>query len=234
MFSMFKAMAIKELRETLGITLVVLGVCVLLFGGALTEAFQMFGTNAYFLPVYHECGKEYVPFVEDPLFVSRFNWICAAMAIALGFRQTVGESMHGTYLFLFHRPTDRCRLIGVKLLVGLAMYLMCGAVGITVYGLWAATPGKHVGPFEWSMTETAWMALLEMTLFYFSAFLSGIRPGRWFGTRLLPLAAVIPLTANVFPEPFRTGDALHLFAALAAGAWMIVAILFVARTRDYS
>ncbi len=48
-----------------------------------------------------------VPFVNDGFFYGCFVLISAATAIALGLRQTLGESIHGTYPFLFHRPADR-------------------------------------------------------------------------------------------------------------------------------
>ena len=39
------------------------------------------------------------------------------------------------------------------------------------------------------MTAWAWQLWLCMPLVYLGAFLSGIRPARWFGTRLMPLVA---------------------------------------------
>jgi hypothetical protein len=232
---MFKAMVSKELRETLGIMAMVLVACLLFFSGAINAVFRIFGGSADALNALdYYCYQGYVPFAQDAFSMERFCWVCAAVAIALGLRQTLGESIHGTYAFLFHRPTERRRLIATKLLVGLAVYLASGSILILVYGLWAATPGTHASPFEWSMTATTWAALVEMALIYFAAFLSGLRPARWFGTRLLPLAAVVPLIARAFPEPFCTGSAWHLVVVLVVDAWMIVAILFVARTRDYS
>ena len=56
--------------------------------------------------------------------------------------------------------------------------------------VWAATPGTHAGPFEWSMTWPAFLVWLLLPLFYLGAFASGIRPARWYGSRLLPLLAV--------------------------------------------
>ena len=50
-------------------------------------------------------------------------------------------------------------------------------------------PGKHASPFFWWMTATAWEAWGVIAIVYLAAFLAGIRPARWFGTRLLPLAA---------------------------------------------
>jgi hypothetical protein len=231
---MLKSLALKELRETIGILLLVLATCLVAFGGIVNSAFQVFGANESVLFSGYYISQGYVPFARDPSSLERFYWVCAAAAIALGLRQTLGESIHGTYPFLFHRPIGRRQVIGVKLAIGLAVYLVCGSMMILAYGLWAATPGTHASPFAWSMTATAWAAMIEMSLIYFAAFLSGIRPGRWFGTRLLPLVAVVPLIVNVFPEPFRTGSFLHLFTILVADAWTIAAILFVAQTRDYS
>ena len=118
----------------------------------------------------------------------------------LGLRQTVGESIHGTWMFLLHRPVGWTRLIGVKLLVGVALYLVCGAAAILVYAWWAATPGTHASPFEWSMTVPTWKVWIVMPIVYLGgAFLSGMRPARWVGTRLLaawPPPACWPLSCQ--------------------------------------
>ena len=81
-----------------------------------------------------------MPFVYDD-FVGKFYLISVVFAIALGLRQTLGESIRGTYPFLLHRPADRRWLIGMKLSVGTAVYLICTAVPILVYGCL----GRHAG-----------------------------------------------------------------------------------------
>jgi hypothetical protein len=231
---MFRAMALKELRETVWITVPVLVVCYLVFGGVLGSAFEAFGARMSILSFGYRYSQNWVPFVDDYASYDQLYWLCAAVAVGLGLRQTLGESISGTYPLLFHRPVCRNWLIGVKLGVGVSLYLICGSIPILAYGVFAATPGNHASPFEWSMTVPAWAAMLEMALFYFAAFLSGLRPGRWFGSRLLPLAAVVPLLINVFPEPFRTGWVVHLLAVMAVDVWMIAAIFYVSETRDYS
>lgn len=163
---MFKAMALKELRETRGITLLALAAYALLVAAAVSP----WGARQRYLP----------PFISDGLFLGWFVCISGAMAIALGLRQTLGESIPGTYPFLFHRPAGRRWLIGVKLLTGSVLYLICAAVPILAYGVWAATPGTHSDPFEWSMTGPAWHLWFGMTLLYLGAFLAGVRPGRWY------------------------------------------------------
>ena len=55
--------------------------------------------------------------------------------------------------------------------------------------VWAATPGTHASPFEWSMTVPIWIGWFAMTILYLGAFHTVVRPGRWYRSRLLPLAA---------------------------------------------
>ena len=45
-------------------------------------------------------------------------------------------------------PGRGSSLIGLKLAVGALVYLVCGAVPILLYGVWAATPGTHASPFD--------------------------------------------------------------------------------------
>ena len=100
-----------------------------------------------------------------------------------------------------------------------------------LYAWWAAVPGHHPSPFEWSMTGRAWRLVFLMPLLYLGAFLSGLRPARWFGTRLLPLvaAAVFLLLLNILPWWLLSFLlAVLLYGMLAAN------VCYVARTRDYA
>jgi hypothetical protein len=217
---MLKAMTYKELRETLGIVLLAL------------VAFLAITTRQMgyvHLPWGRGSGTG-IPFI-DPDFLEFFLWVAAFFAIALGLRQTLGEAVHGTYSFLWHRPASRRWLLGMKLAVGVLTYLICAAIPILIYALWAATPGTHPSPFQWSMTSEVWQMWLWMTLLYFAAFLSGIRPGRWFGTRLIPLAAAcagifIFINAEIF-------GFWGILTILFADALFLAAIFLVARQRDF-
>ena len=159
---MFRAMAMKELRETRGIALIALAVYGLLVVGAITPAVSRGFIFAMFSS-YQPDGA--TPFISDG-FVMKFYWISAAIAIALGMRQTIGESVRGTYPFLLHRPAGLRLLIGMKLLVGTAVYLLCALLPLVTYCLWAATPGTHASPFEWSMTLPSWVGWFAMITLY--------------------------------------------------------------------
>ena len=111
------------------------------------------------------------------------------------------------------------------------MLLACTLLPILIYATWAAMPGTHAGPFEWSMTGPAFRIWLLMPLAYLGAFASGIRPARWFGSRLLPLVSVaIPgLTRSCLPYWWLIGFPLLLLVA----AVLVSDILWEAETRDF-
>jgi hypothetical protein len=69
-----------------------------------------------------------------------------------------------------------------------------------------------------------------MLLVYLGAFLSGIRPARWFGTRLVPLVAAAGCVLFVWLSAWWWLWAISL--ALCAGL-IIVSILYYAEMRDY-
>jgi hypothetical protein len=218
-------MVVKEWRETRGIALAALAAYAYLVASRIHPRLPLGAGEQQYLVV---------PFVQD-VFVVFFGSIAVLMAVALGLRQTLGESLRGTYPFLLHRPASRRWLLGVKLLVGLGLYAVLGAAAIVAYGLWAATPGTHASPFLWSMTVPTWSFLFFATLVYLSAFLTGLRPGRWYRSRLLPFLAIVPIMYGATAAVFGLGATLWPnLSVLLADAWFIAVILFVGRTRDYS
>jgi hypothetical protein len=218
-----RALVHKELREVFGIAAAALG-CYLAL------AISAMGALVFVWVPGMPHGHEDVPFTGD--FNGFFEFLSVLFAIALGFRQSAWESARGTYLFLLHRPLRRDAVFLTKLAVGSGVLLVCGSVPVVLYAAWAAAAGHHAGPFEWSMANAVWKILFLMPLVYLGAFLSGLRPARWFGTRLLPLAAGLALLVlvNNLPWWWQLGFplALVLYAALAAN------VCFVARVRDYA
>lgn len=171
-----------------------------------------------------------VPFLQGN-FGSMLFFIGGALAIALGFRQSAWEPSQGTALYLLHLPLPRRTIVLTKLLTGVGLLLACGLAPILLYGAWAATPRTHPGPFAWSMTGEAFRAWSVLPLVYLGAFASGLRPARWFGSRLLPLAAVaLPAAIAALAPNWRLIGLPTL--ALTAAAFVIV-ILREAETRDY-
>jgi hypothetical protein len=220
-------MLYKELRETAGITLL----------AVLAHAYVVAGYVGWQMPVQYGY-RTLVPFVTDD-FLQNLGVLTVGLCLALGLRQTVTESVRGTWLFLLHRPLGRRQIIGVKLATGLGIYLLCSPLAILGYAWWAASPGKHAGPFCWEMTLPAWQMYLVMPALYLGAFLAGIRPGRWIGTRLLPIAgvAVFLVLISIVPAWWNLGSGvwfiLSLGASLVLDVCLIVLIVFAAEVRDF-
>jgi ABC-type transport system involved in multi-copper enzyme maturation permease subunit len=214
-------MLYKELRETIWIALL----------GILVQGYFVVQLMNVDWMTLSTMGRQGIPFVSDG-FLGAFAAVAVIMAGVLGFRQTIAESSRGTWLFLLHRPAPQWQLLGMKILAGTGVYLAASAVPVLVYAWWAASPGTHASPFEWSMTLLCWQGWISITGVYLAAFLSGIRPARWFGTRLAPLvgAGVLLAPIQVVPHWWIFG----LAAVLLVDAWLVGTILFVARMRDFS
>lgn len=217
---MLKALALKELRETIGIAAVAL---------ILFAYFVIVAIGVTLLP-WDYGYEDSIPFVAGPVKMN-FTLVAGLLAIALGFRQTTWETAFGSAQFLLHRPVARWRLVGVKLAVGAAVLMLSSALPILVYALWAATPGTHASPFEWSMTIPFWQMPVVMTIVYLGSFLSGIRPARWVGTRLAPLASAAFLASVVTLLPCAWGWSLLL--VLAVDGLLIASVFFAIQTRDF-
>jgi hypothetical protein len=218
---MMNSLTRKELRECAGI--LAIG-ALALFGVAL--AGMRVGPLAGMFGAYSQ-GP--IPFLSDG-FLVQFGFVALVLAVALGFRQSLGDFQGDAQLFLLHRPVTRRRIYGAKLAVGLATYLVLSAAAILAYGVWAATPGTHASPFDWSMTAPAWTMWLAISAVYLGAFLSGIRPAAWLGTRLAPLAAAVLIMGALVASPVW----IAWPAAIGCDALFVVLILHVAATRDFA
>ena len=226
---MILAIVRKELCETrlfaalaVGIYLTYLSRLMGKWGRAVTSMFQ-------WVPGLNVAAPD-IPFVQDN-FVSMLFFIGVALAITLGFRQSAWEPSQGTALYLLHLPLPRHVIIMTKLSTGIVILLVCTLLPILIYAIWAAVPGTHPGPFEWSMTSLAFDVWLSMPLAYLGAFASGVRPARWFGSRLLPLFSVaIPgIYLNLLPHWWLIAFPLLLLV----GAVLVSDILWEAETRDF-
>jgi ABC-type transport system involved in multi-copper enzyme maturation permease subunit len=220
---MWKALAFKEIRDVLPI------VCIALIAYLACIACLM-GYPVFFGAFSDETWG--TPFLDYQI-KAFISIISIGFTIALGFWQTVAENTRGTWLFLLHRPASQRTIIGVKLAVGASVYLVVSAIPILVYALWAATPGTHPSPFAWWMTEAMWYGWLFPVMVYFGAFLSGVRPARWYGSRLMPLLAVALLATLLGQIPYRYWS-WGIAAILIVSLIDIYVILYSCKTRDFS
>jgi ABC-type transport system involved in multi-copper enzyme maturation permease subunit len=226
---MVMALVRKELRETRAFVALALALyCIYL--SKLTGTLSPVLTSLFGLvPGMNEDVPD-VPFVQGN-FLTILFFIGVALAITLGFRQSAWEPSQGTALYLLHLPLTRNSIFLTKLLTGICLLLVCTLSPIIIYASWAAMPRTHAGPFEWSMTAPAFHIWLLMPLAYLGAFASGIRPARWFGSRLLPLASMACPGIYLYILPHWWLIAFPLLLVVAA--ILVSDILWEAETRDF-
>ena len=227
---MTRALLYKEFRESLPIALA--GLAWLLYVALDAMGYSPFpGLLSY-------RGNGVIPFIPyGETFGRNINLAAGALALALGFWHSLGDFWGEAHLFLLHRPVSRQRVYLTKLAVGLGVYLLCGIATILLYATWAATPGTHASPFAWSMTFPTWSSWLAAFTLYLGAFLAGIRPAAWLGTRLAPLAAAAAVVAicvpiAVLPAPFAL--LLTPLVLIGANLGFLASILITANTRDFA
>jgi hypothetical protein len=107
--------------------------------------------------------------------------------------------------------------------------LVFGGLAIFAYALLAASPGNSPTPFFWSMTADEWQLVLCSVVVYLGAFLSGIRPARWFGTRLAPLATA----SGAAFLGYYLAWWFFVAAGLVVAAIYLTGISYYAVERDY-
>ena len=224
---MLRTLALKELRETAGIAILAL----ILFANFVV------GAMGVRMVPWSSGSMGAIPFVNDPV-LPMLSGVAVLLAVALGFRQSSWESAFGTDQFLLHRPASWGQLLGVKLFVGVGLLVVVSIVPILVYAWWAATPGTHASPFAWSMTEPFWRIPVVVPTVYVASFLSGVRPARWVGTRLVPLAAGALMAGGSAALPpllmvLSWWWIWWVLIVVGLDVLLVVGILFAIRTRDY-
>jgi hypothetical protein len=217
---MVRALVIKELRECLPLAAIAV---------AAAAWILLISTDPPLWLVEYTGGRDPQPFLaSDP--VIGLPIVAGGLAILLGLKQTWWDDFRGAYYYLLHRPVSRTRLFLTKFAVGIGVVQAIGAAMILIYSAWAAMPGTHASPFFWAMTLPAWQAWLAMPVAYVGAALSGLRPARWYGSRLLPLVACVGVAVMLGVLPYLWMTLVGLAIALAV---TLPSVLYVAATRDY-
>lgn len=182
---MYKALAYKELRENALIGGLICGALLLVVLDQMGVTIsRMLGLDAV-NPNNPFMGRK-IPFVHEGL----QDWlalIAGIGALALGFRQVLGESARGTWLFLLHRPAPWDALILTKIVAGALLLLAATLAPLLILAIWASIPGTHASPFDWRMTEHPLRLAFSATVVFLAAWLTGLRLAPWHRSRLLPL-----------------------------------------------
>ncbi len=186
------------------------------------------------------------PTIGFALAQSDWLWWCgflvAAIASMLGLAMSLDDGLRGTWAFALFRPVSRRAYIGVKLLVGGAVTLALSLLPVVVYSVWAATPGNVAGPFRLSFLQPAIEACGWSVVVFLGAFLSGLRPAKWWWSRLWPLVTtvvlgmwfwLISLEPN-FPMGLVPTTSQYLGLCVGMVVVLVVSILAVVEERDFA
>jgi len=217
---MLKALVIKELRESAGVVALALIAMIVVCA-------ELHGIDEIGTPRFLEIRDRF-PFVSDDFF-SRFALVIFPLAAVLGIKQSAWELGQNSYQFLLHRPVQRSFVFNTKIIVGCGLVFVIGGLAIVAYALRVAIPGSSPTPFLWSMTADEWQIVLCALVVYLGAFLSGIRPAHWFGTRLAP---VMTAGGAAFVFSFLSGWLAFIASALVAALYL-AGIFYYANDRDY-
>lgn len=221
---MWKALLLKEWRDT-SLTLGVAAVTLALWLAEMTG--WGFFTSAQNFDI------------QSPAPMSSANqWFVlflAAGAVGLALQQTIPESNRQTWLFLLHRPLDRRVFPLAKWVAGMAGWCVLALVPFVAYLIWAAGEGRHASPFVWEYTYAWWQTIAGISLLYSGAFLAGLRPARWWGTRLFPVVATSVWMALCWQMTVAGGWGCTALVTgtLLLHAWLLKIVLDEAAERDY-
>jgi ABC-type transport system involved in multi-copper enzyme maturation permease subunit len=221
---MWKALLLKEWRDT-SLTLGVAAVALALWVAEMTGW-------GFFTPAHNFDVQSPAPLKTANQW---FVLILSAAAIGLAMQQTVPESNRQTWLFLLHRPLDRRVIPLAKWGAGMAVWCTLALVPFLLYLIWAAGEGHHASPFVWRHTYGWWQTIAGISLLYSGAFLSGLRPAKWLGTRLFPLfaAAVWMFFCWAVTQYGGVVCLAYLAGTIALHVLSLKLVLEVAEERDY-
>ncbi len=133
--TMYKALAIKELRESAEIIAVAALAMLWLLARLVGWEFMPFAISS---------TLEQVPFVETS-FVGMLMFIGGALAIGLGLKQTAWENSGDKYYYLLHRPITRQAVFLTKIAIGLVVLLLFTVGPLLIYANWATMPPRFSG-----------------------------------------------------------------------------------------
>jgi hypothetical protein len=139
--------------------------------------------------------------MPEPTDAFFFNLTAVVFGAALGFLQIFCESQGDKRSLLMHRPLSPSRIFLAKSLAGVGLYLLALGIPFVWLETWYATPGNIETPYHWPMS-LPWLAdVLSGLVYYFAGMLVAQREARWFGSRVLPLAAAFFCSYLVWALP---------------------------------
>lgn len=215
---MLKSMLKKELTELSALFLLALAGHTVLVADHVTTAWRRF----------HPRGD----WMLDDDFVYPFLLISLALAIAMGLVQCLSEDIQGTWRYVLSLPGGWRRIIRLKLVCGLIIWVgwAVAAFLVCALGLLAepGVPGETFG----RLSEPTLRILVCVPVVYFGAFLTALRRANWLFSRLMPLGGVLLIWFTFLYLP--NWWILAPLATIASMALLAGIVSHVASSRDFA
>lgn len=169
-----------------------------------------------------------------------FGFVAAGIASLLGLAMSLDDGLRGTWPFALFRPISRRAYVGVKLLVGGVLTWLLVALPVAGYSVWVT---QSESLWRWSLLQPAIEACGWSVVVFLGAFLSGIRPAKWWWSRLWPLGGTVVLglwfwLASQDPnsdfEVIVPSPSLYWGLCVGMSALLVVSILSVVEERDFA
>ncbi|MCX5660687.1 MAG: hypothetical protein NTW19_13335 [Planctomycetota bacterium] len=145
----------------------------------------------------------------------------------MGFLVVAFESRRDPWAFLIHRPVPRPTLFWGKIVAGWAMYFAAAGLPLAVAMLWLSRPGHVAQPFFWGMALPSVADWLTGAAGVPVGMLLALRPARWYGSRVAPVAAcfIVGLCNFAAREFWQSAleAAVGISLLTAAARWVFVA-----------
>jgi hypothetical protein len=119
----------------------------------------------------------------------------ALVGLVIGLAQMIPENRSDSWGFLAHRPATRTCLFVSKAAAGVLLFVIAFDIPIVAMLAWIATPGRAPYPFDWRLAAPAVVDTLSGLAYYFAGLMTGIRHGRWYGSRALGLGGALVVSA---------------------------------------
>lgn len=169
-----------------------------------------------------------------------FGFLAAGIASLLGLAMSLDDRLRGTWPFALFRPISRRAYFGVKLAVGGVLTLLLAALPVAGYSVWVT---QSESLWRWSLLQPAIEACGWGVVIFLGAFLSGIRPAKWWWSRLWPLAGTVVLGLWFWLASLEPNSDFEIIVPTSPQYWglcvgmsalLVVSILSVVEERDFA
>ena len=156
-------------------------------------------------------------------------------SVALAIAQFALNQKAASRGFLLHRSLTARQIFLAKIIVGGLLYVLAIFVPLSATAVYLEWIGPERLPTSWHQTVPAFSCSFFGFSFYFGTSMVICRPARWFGTRLLPIAApVLIIIATIWVSLPMVGAILVFLMGLVGCLVLALASLAVFETGENS